>query len=253
MAGFYDIFSTQIRNKPIEVTSGLEHYEKIFLDNYIDELYNLNDLKFNINFNSGTEADDDPFGDIVPDAQEVSIEPEPSNDPMSMDNNNLGANSPFDGLVDESGEMGDMFGNPEDVEQTPDQQAQNDQITVDREKLLRAAYNLGDNIRKIFPNRFLELREVIQSNLNSMELLELPQAENQDALRKLILLSEEQIKNIDIFLDIIAEQTFDSIFRKYVEIFTNCRKLKDAYELLIEDEEDKKNNTKKKKKSKPQQ
>lgn len=252
MAGFYDIFSTQIKNKPQEqeFKPSLEHYEKIFLDSYVDELYDLNGLKI-IRFYPGLEADDDPFSEIVPEAEDVSINNQASDDPMSMDNNNLGDNSPFDGLVDESGEMNDMFGDPQDAEQNPEQQAQNNQLIVDREKLLRASYNLGDNIRKIFPNRFLELREIIQSNLNSMELLELPQTENQEALRKLILLSEEQVKNIDIFLDIIADQTFDSIFRKYVEIFTNCRKLKDAYELLITDEEDTKN--KKKKKYKPQQ
>lgn len=251
MSSFYDIFSVKPKEKQkSSIAPALEREEQIFLKHYIDYLYDITDLNISLNYKAGIE-EDDPFSDIIPESSEVDIN-QPNDDPMSMENNNLGDNSPFDGLVDESGndQLGDMFGD-NSGEENPEQQAANDQIVVDREKLLRAAYNLGDNIRKLFPNRFLTLRETIQSNLNNLELLELSSPEDQEALRKLILLLEEQIKNIDIFLDIIAEQTFDTIFRKYTQIFTCCRKIKDAYEILIS--EDDKKRKKSNKNSTPQQ
>lgn len=246
--GFYDNFKTvPLDISPVE--DGLENSsDYTFINDYIDQNYNLNLLK------AGTE-DDDPFAGIAPDPEDASIDnmDEPSDDPGSMDNNNLGSaelgSDPFSNLVDENSFGGDDSGDMGDPDQQTDEQQQNnDQIKVDREKLLRASYSLGANIRKIFPPRFNELKEILSNNIETMSQTEFHDTKSQEVVALLIKSYEQQIELIKTFQDIIIDQPFDTIFRKYVEIFTNCLKLKEAYKIILE--EDANTKTKKKKKTK---
>lgn len=232
--GFYDNFKIIPPDIPSD-DSGLEHSEDYdFINDYINTNYNLNLLK------AGVE-DDDPFAGIAPDPEEASIDNESSSDPGSMDNNELGSDelggNPFDNLIDENSfgnDEGDDMGDPD--QQTDEQQQNNDQIKVDREKLLRASYSLGSNIRKIFPPRFNELKEILSNNIETMSRTEFSDTKSQEVVVLLIKSYEKQIELIRTFQDIIIDQPFDAIFRKYVEIFTNCLKLKEAYKILLEED-----------------
>lgn len=232
--GFYDNFKLDIKPEIKESPDGLE--SNAFINDYLDEYYNLNNLK------AGLE-DDDPFEGIAP--EDVAIDDNPdaggSDDPFSMDNNELGSDElggdPFSNLVDEGAGDDGGFGDEGDPnEQTDEQNKNNDQLKVDREKLLRASYSLGANIRKIFPPRFNELKEILSSNIESLSQMEFHDPNAQDVLLAIVKQYEKQIELIKTFQDIIIDQPFDVIFRKYVEIFTNCMKLKEAYNVLKEED-----------------
>ena len=234
--GFYDNFKLNI--KP-EIINKEESTESVLATEFLDKYYNINSLK------AGLEADDDPFAGIAPDEASIddTTDDNPvSDDPSSMDNNELGSDElggddPFANLVDEGTGGDDGFSDEGDPsEQTDEQNQNNDQLKVDREKLLRASYSLGANIRKIFPPRFSELKDVLYNNIETMTQVEFHDIKAQECLVSIIKQYEKQIDLIKTFQDIIIDQPFDVIFRKYVEIFTNCMKLKEAYNILVEED-----------------
>lgn len=204
------------RREDIEtIKSGIEYLH------LIDHIYKPSAILMNLNINGGLE-DDDPFAGIGDDPV----------DQTAMDNtfNDMNSEDPFAGDLG-GGDMGlGVDGMDDSMNMDVDSGEPTNtggRIEVSRKELLKQSMDLPSNIRKIFPPRFKKLQEVIKKNIKAIERLSVLSTD--EIVMYLLGGYNDQYRLIEDFLSVISEKTYDQIFMTYVEIHTNCMKLKDVY------------------------
>lgn len=135
----------------------------------------------------------------------------------------------FDSASDDSG---DFFGS--DDSDGGDDKKKAKEIVLNRDEALDENYSIDKNIRKIFPQRFLELKDTISGNINIIEKAILNDEEYMDVLDG--ILEEYNYMNdmIDKFIDVITEKPYEEIFATYVTIHNSLTRLKKLYVSIVQ-------------------
>lgn len=211
-----------------QYSEGIKRNEIKAINYLLDNFYGNESLKIDLTRFIGFGIEEDgPFDGIAPDDAALD-DPEEGSQSEGANTDNL--NDPFGNLVDE---QGNIFGDDQSGDdQEQDQKAQ--QLEVDRSELLKSSHDLSTNIRQLFPKRFIELQDVITSNIKIVEKLSLYTSDSDDIMHGIMGAYNDQMKLISDYLNIITEQTFDQIFEMYLKIHTNCMQIKESYDLVLD-------------------
>ena len=210
-----------------QYSEGIKRNEINAINCLLDNFYGKESLKIDLTRFLGFGIEEDgPFDGIAPDDAALD-DPEDGSQSDGASTDNL--NDPFGNLVDE---QENLFGDDQSGDdQEQDQKTQ--QLEVDRSELLKASHDLSTNIRQLFPKRFIELQEVIASNIKIVERLSLYTSDSDDIIHSIMGAYNDQNRLISDYLNIITEQTFDQIFEMYLKIHTNCMQIKESYDLIL--------------------
>jgi len=137
----------------------------------------------------------------------------------------MGEGNPFADL------MGGEGGEQEEGEQGEGQEE--DPMTVNREQVKLNANDLSVNIRKLIPKNFIQMKSVIQSNIQKLEKIDAPNKETQDAINDLISVYMLKLDYLDDFVSTLDERTYDEMFVEYLSSYTDMKKLMDKYVQLM--------------------
>ena len=210
-----------------QYSEGIGRNEIKAINYLLDNFYGKESLKVSLNKFLGFGIEEDgPFDGIAPDDAALD-DPDEGSQSEGANTDNL--NDPFGNLVDE---QENIFGD----DQSGDDQEQNQkaqQLEVDRNELLKSSHDLSTNIRQLFPKRFIELQDVIASNIKIVEKLSLYTNDSDDIIQGIMGAYNDQNRLISDYLNIITEQTFDQIFEMYLKIHTNCMQIKESYDLIL--------------------
>lgn len=184
------------------------------------------------------EADDDPFGDIGEDdgGMDAGADDNPfgdigdvggddgGGDPFGGDDG--GGGFDFDSASDDSG---DIFGDDGGGSEEDAQKAKEKALLLDRAKSIKEDYDISRQIRANFPKKFLELKQIVLTNVNILERTVLDKQEYDETLRGMIVEYDRMYELIEAYLEVMAKKTYEDIFATYVSIHTSLIRLKNLY------------------------
>ena len=151
---------------------------------------------------SGTEAnfDDDPFG---------------SSEMGDMDFGSDFSDASFDSAGD------NMFG--DDQSQDPNAPAQN---VIDRTVVKLQEYNISKQIRNIFPQRLLDLKNIIDNNIEAVEHRIYDNPLVGDILRDVVKEYRYIYNIVEEFIKVLPDKTYEDIVEAYVQFHSSLYKLR---------------------------
>lgn len=167
--------------------------------------------------------EDDPFGgdDIGNDesaASEFDDDPFTSGDDTGGEAD-FGGDDPFGAATDDAG--GDPFGGGDSGEEKSKSK------TIDRDKAKDDEYNISSQVRTIFPERLLNLRSIIDTNIQNVEAI-ISDNPKVDSILRGVITEYKFIKDlIEQYADVIMDKTYEDIFEMYVNIHSSLKKLRD--------------------------
>ena len=211
----------------LQINKWLENLAKIYPDDQII----LEDYK--LSFEAG---EDDPFG---------AGEAEGMDEPVGDDG---GAEANFDDDPFGAGEMGDMdfgsdFGDAsfdsagdnmfgdDGGGQDPDAPSQN---VVDRTVVKLQEYNISKQIRNIFPERLLELKKIIDNNIEAVEHRIYDNPLVGDVLRDVVKEYRYIYTILDEFIKVLPDKTYEDIVEAYVQFHSSLYKLRQVVKDVAE-------------------
>ena len=211
-----------------QYSEGIKRNEINAINCLLDNFYGKESLKIDLTRFLGFGMEEDgPFDGIAPDDAALD-DPEEGSQSEGTDTDNL--NDPFGNLVDE---QENIFGDDQSGDDQGEQDQKTQQLEFDRNELLKSSHDLSTSIRQLFPKRFIELQDVIASNIKVVEKLSLYTGESDDIIQGIMGAYNDQNRLISDYLNIITEQTFDQIFEMYLKIHTNCMQIKETYDLIL--------------------
>lgn len=234
---FYNMFSTGGSN----LVSGKDAKQngEFNVDKYSLESLVLSDELSN--FFISMEADEDnPFADIGDGGDE---------EPFADDSGDQSDDNPFAGIGDDSGgfnfddmgdDSGDFFGDGDDKKQNKEKA-----LKLDRAKAIKEDFDISRQIRADFPERFLAMKDIINTNITIVERTTAPNSDFAPVLGGIIDEYQKLSELISAYIEVMPKKPYDDIFATYVSFWSTMMRIKNLYiKITGTEEEDKENMSK---------
>lgn len=198
-----------------------------WLDN-LEKMYPTSLIKIENYQNSFEAGEDDPFGaneaenpDDQPIGDDGGTEANFDDDPFgSSEMGDMDFGSDFnDASFDSAGD--NMFG--EDDGQDPNAPSQN---VIDRTVVKLQEYNISKQIRNIFPQRLLELKTIIDNNIEAVEHRIYDNPLVGDILRDVVKEYRYIYNIVEEFIKVLPDKTYEDIVEAYVQFHSSLYKLR---------------------------
>lgn len=233
---FYNMFSTG-GSGLVSGEDGKQNGE-FDLNNYSLESLALSDELSNF-FISMEAADDNPFADIGDDGSEEPF----------ADDSGGGDDNPFGGIGDDSGgfsfddmgdDSGDFFGDGDDKKQDKAKA-----LKLDRAKAIKEDFDISRQVRADFPERFLAMKDIINTNITIVERTTAPNSDFGPILGGIIDEYQKLSELISAYIEVMPKKSYDDIFATYVSFWSTMMRIKNLYiKITGTEEEDKENMSK---------
>ena len=197
----------EIRNaKYVRVDFYLETIQKIFTNDII-----------------ALEApeDEDPFSGGDDSGMDENTDTGFDEDPFTSDSSGEADfdSDPFGSAVADGDPFGDGDSNEGDGNKSKKK-------VIDRDEVKTSEYNISTQVRSIFPERLLNLRNIIDNNIENVEL-SISDNPKVDAILRGVITEYKLIKDIiDKYAEVITDKTYEDIFEMYVNIHSSLKKLR---------------------------
>lgn len=204
---------------------------KIISSEEIDAIYPLSNLSVSKRISRfyGLE-DDNPFADIGEDT---------GTDDTGGDDN------PFGGIGDDTGDdggffddlgddSGDFFG---DSGGDNEGEGKKNPLVLDREKSIKEDFSMSMQVRSNFPEKFLQLKDIINTNISIIER-SVPETQDiQEVFSGLIREFQRTQELVDAYISVMPKKPYEDIFSTYVALWSTMKRLKDVFVKVTNSEE----------------
>lgn len=177
------------------------------------------------------EAEGDPFGDIGEGMDSGT------DDVFADDTGRQGVgDDPFSGIGDDTGgfdfdgaddSSADIFGSGD--ENSDSERSKQKALLLDRAKSIKEDYDISRQVRANFPKKFLEIKQILLSNIDKLERTVLDKPEYDNVLNGMVVECERMYELVESYIEVMAKKPYEDIFATYVSVHTSMVRLKNLY------------------------